>query len=70
MDRRDRELLNRQMSRFQHNLRRDGVLILALAGVFIAGLTAGERNGEHQTAIGTLPRHARLGRGGGRITAL
>jgi hypothetical protein len=41
MDRRDRELLNRQMSRFQHNLRRDGVLILALAGVFIAGLTAG-----------------------------
>ena len=41
MDHRDRELLNRQMSRFQHNPRRVGVLILALAAVFIAGLTAG-----------------------------
>ena len=41
MDRRDRQLLNRQMSHFQHNPRRDGALILALAGVFIAGLTAG-----------------------------
>lgn len=41
MDHRDRELLNRQMNRFQHNPRRVGVLILALAAVFIAGLTAG-----------------------------
>jgi hypothetical protein len=41
MDRRDRKLLNRQMSRFQPAPRRDGVLILAMVGVFIAGLTAG-----------------------------
>ena len=37
----DRELLDRQMSRFQLSPRRDGVLILAMVGVFIAGLTAG-----------------------------
>jgi hypothetical protein len=41
MDRRDRELLNRQMSRFQHSPRRDGVLITAMVAVFLAGLTAG-----------------------------
>ena len=29
------------MSRFQLSPRRDGVLILAMVGVFIAGLTAG-----------------------------
>jgi hypothetical protein len=37
MDHRDRELLNRQMSRFQHNPRRVGVLILALAAVLSLG---------------------------------
>ena len=37
----DRELLDRQMSRFQLPPRRDGALILAMVGVFIAGLTAG-----------------------------
>jgi len=41
MNRRDRELLDRQMSRFQPPPRRDGVLILAMARIFIAGLTAG-----------------------------
>ena len=41
MDRRDRELLNTQMSRFQPAPRRDGVLILGMVGVFIAGLAAG-----------------------------
>ena len=41
MNRHDRELLDRQMSRFQLPPRRDGVLILAMVGVFIAGLTAG-----------------------------
>ena len=41
MDRRDRELLDRQMSRIQLPVPRDGVLILAMAGVFIAGLTVG-----------------------------
>ena len=41
MNRRDRELLDRQMSRIQLPVRRDGVLILAMAGVFIAGLTVG-----------------------------
>jgi hypothetical protein len=37
----DREFLDRQMSRFQLSPRRDGVLILAMVGVFIAGLTSG-----------------------------
>jgi hypothetical protein len=41
MDRRDRELLNTQISRFQPAPRRDGVLILGMVGVFIAGLAAG-----------------------------
>ena len=41
MNRHDRELLDRQMSRFQLPPRRDGALILAMVGVFIAGLTAG-----------------------------
>ena len=41
MNRHDRELLDRQMSRFQLSPRRDGVLILAMVGVFIAGLTSG-----------------------------
>jgi hypothetical protein len=41
MDSRDRELLNRQMSRFQPSPRRDGVLIVAMVGVFLAGLIAG-----------------------------
>jgi hypothetical protein len=41
MNRRDRELLDRQMSRIQIPPRRDGVLILAMVGVFIAGLTSG-----------------------------
>jgi hypothetical protein len=41
MDRRDRQLLNKQMKRFQPSPRRDGLMILALVGVFICGLTAG-----------------------------
>jgi hypothetical protein len=41
MNRRDRELLDRQMSRIQSQQRRDSVLILGMVGVFIAGLTAG-----------------------------
>ena len=41
MNRLDRELLDRQMSRIQSQPRRDGVLILGMVGVFIAGLTAG-----------------------------
>jgi uncharacterized protein YjbJ (UPF0337 family) len=41
MNRHDRELLDRQMSHLQPAPRRDGILIFAMAGVFIAGLTAG-----------------------------
>ena len=41
MNRHDRELLDRQMSHLQPATRRDGMLILAMAGVFIAGLTVG-----------------------------
>jgi hypothetical protein len=38
MDRHDRELLGKQMSQLQFAPRRDGRLILGMAGVFIAGL--------------------------------
>jgi hypothetical protein len=41
MNRRDRELLNRQMSHFQHAPRRDGIMIMAIVGVFLVGLTTG-----------------------------
>jgi hypothetical protein len=41
MNRRDRELLDRQMKHIQSQPRRDGVSILGMVGVFIAGLTAG-----------------------------
>ena len=41
MDRRDQELLNRQMKRFQSSPRRDAVMIAMLVGVFLAALTAG-----------------------------
>jgi hypothetical protein len=41
MNRHDRELLNKQMSHLQPAPRRDGVLMLVIASVFIAGLTAG-----------------------------
>ena len=37
----DRELLDKQMSRLQPAPRRDGMLILIMTSVFIAGLTAG-----------------------------
>jgi len=38
MDRRDQELLDTQIKRFQPPSRRDGLMIL---GVFLAGMTAG-----------------------------
>jgi hypothetical protein len=41
MDRHDRELLDKQMSHLQPESRREGLLLLALAAVFLAGLTAG-----------------------------
>ena len=41
MNGRNRELLDRQMSRIQSQPRRDGALILGMVGVFMAGLTAG-----------------------------
>jgi hypothetical protein len=41
MDDRDWKLLRRQMRNFQQAPRRDGVMILILAGIFLAGLTAG-----------------------------
>jgi len=41
MDRRDQELLDTQMKRFQPPSRRDGLMILAIVGVFLAGMTAG-----------------------------
>jgi hypothetical protein len=41
MNRRDRILLGQQMKHFQPSPRRDGVMVLILVGVFVAGLTAG-----------------------------
>ena len=41
MNRGDRELLSRQMTRFQPATRREGVLIMAMVGVFLAGVGAG-----------------------------
>ena len=41
MERRDQELLNRQMKRFQPSPPRDAVMIVVIVGVFLAGLTAG-----------------------------
>ena len=41
MDRRDKELLDKQLARFQPPPRRDGLMVLAVVGVFLAGVTAG-----------------------------
>jgi hypothetical protein len=41
MDRRNREVLNRRMSHFQHAPRQDGIAIMAIVGVFLVGLTTG-----------------------------
>jgi hypothetical protein len=41
MNRRDRVLLGKQMKHFQPSPRRDGVMVLILLGLFVAGLTAG-----------------------------
>ena len=41
MDRRDQELLNKQLKRFQPAPRRDGLMMLAVIGVFLAGMTVG-----------------------------
>jgi hypothetical protein len=41
MNRRDQELLSRQMRRLQPPSRRDGLIIAALVVAFFAGMTAG-----------------------------
>jgi hypothetical protein len=41
MDGHDRELLDKQLKRFQPPPRRDGLMVLAVVGVFFAGLTGG-----------------------------
>ena len=41
MDRHDQELLNKQLKRFQPVPRRDGLMMLAVIGVFLAGMTVG-----------------------------
>ncbi len=40
-DRRDQELLDKQLRRFTPNPRSDGTLILALVAAFLAGVTVG-----------------------------
>jgi hypothetical protein len=40
MDRRDQELLDKQLKRFQPPPRRDGRMVLAVVGVLLAGMTA------------------------------
>ncbi len=41
MNRRDEELLDKQMRRFSPAPRRDGTMMLALVAVFLAGMTVG-----------------------------
>jgi hypothetical protein len=41
MDQHDQELLNKQLSHLQPESRREGLLLLVLGAVFLAGLTAG-----------------------------
>ncbi|HUI21578.1 MAG TPA: hypothetical protein VLZ74_11120 [Methylocella sp.] len=41
MTRRDRELLNKQFRRLNPKPRSNGVLILAIVGVFVAGIVLG-----------------------------
>jgi len=41
MNRRDQELLDRQMRRFQPPPRRDGLTLVVLVFAFLAGMTAG-----------------------------
>ncbi|MGO9698460.1 MAG: hypothetical protein ACLPX7_04260 [Xanthobacteraceae bacterium] len=41
IDRRDQELLNKQLRRFSPAPRTGGTMILALVAVFLAGMTAG-----------------------------
>jgi hypothetical protein len=41
MNRRDRELLSRQLRRLKPPSRRDGLIIAALVAAFLAGMTAG-----------------------------
>jgi hypothetical protein len=41
MNRRDRELLSRQMKRFQPSAHPVGVMMLILAGAFLVGMVAG-----------------------------
>jgi hypothetical protein len=41
MNRRDQELLDKQMRRFGPAPRRDGTMMLALVAVFLAGMTIG-----------------------------
>jgi hypothetical protein len=41
MDRRDQELLDKQLSRVSPAPRNDGVMILAIVAVFFAGMTVG-----------------------------
>ena len=41
MNRRDRELLNRQIGRLRPAPRHDGILVAAMIGVFLTGLTVG-----------------------------
>jgi len=41
MDRRDQELLDKQLGRIVPSLRNDGVLMLTVTAIFIAGVTLG-----------------------------
>ncbi len=41
MDRRDQELLNKQFRWLRHSRRNDGVLIMAIAGIFVGGVVLG-----------------------------
>jgi hypothetical protein len=51
MDRRDQELLDRQLSKFNSPRRHDGIVTLALVAVFFAGVTLGGLFIEHTPPV-------------------
>jgi hypothetical protein len=60
MNRRDQELLDRQMRRFQPSPRRYGVIMVVLVVAFLAGMTAGsifsfESHSLAQTSLAQTP---------------
>jgi len=59
MDRRDQEFLSKQLRHMPASPRRDGTLALAMAGVFIAGMTAGALMSDYKAPATPTAEHTR-----------